>query len=203
MARGTARGVRCVWKVVRHAVAVFSTEREDRHGTADYFEAQMTDYDIQGPARVCAATGHALKPGDRFFAVLAASAGKMVRTDYAADAWPGPPQGAVAYWAGKVPAADHKPRKPVVNDDLLLDCFDRLKGSGDPDGLNFRYVAALLLMRRKRFKFEDAARDAQGRDVLIVRDARGGAVHHVIDPRLTDEQIAAVQTEVFRVLGWE
>ncbi len=167
----------------------------------------MTDYDIQGPARVCAATGRELKPGDRFFAVLREDAGKLLRTDYAADAWSGPPQGAVAYWAGKVPVAGHKPRKPVVNDDLLLDCFDRLKGSADPDGLNFRYVAALLLMRRKRFKFEDAARghttDGQGRDVLIVRDARGGAVHHVIDPRLTDDQIAAVQTEVFRVLGWE
>lgn len=163
----------------------------------------MTDYDIQGPARVCAATGRELKPGDRFFAVLTESAGKLVRTDVAAEAWTEPPQNAVAYWAGKVPVAGHKPRKAVVNDDLLLDCFDRLKDSADPDGLNFRYVATLLLMRRKRFKFEDAARDADGRDVLIVRDARGGAIHHVVDPRLNDEQIVAVQTEVFRVLGWE
>jgi hypothetical protein len=163
----------------------------------------MIDYEIQGPARVCAATGRELKPGDRFFAVLTEDAGKLLRTDYAADAWPGPPSGAVAFWAGKVSVAGHKPRKPVVNDDLLLDCFNRLKESTDPAGLNFRYVAALLLMRRKRFKFEDAARDEQGRDLLIVRDARGGAVHQVTDPRLTDEQIAAVQTEVFRVLGWE
>ena len=163
----------------------------------------MTEYEIQGPARVCAATGRELKPGDRFFAALTEAGGKLVRADYAADAWPGPPPGAVAYWAGKVPAAGHRPKKPPINDELLLDCFDRLKASADPDGLNFRYVAALLLMRRKRFKFEDAARDEAGRDVLIVRDARGGAVHHVTDPRLTDEQVATVQTEVFRVLGWE
>lgn len=163
----------------------------------------MTDYDIQGPTRVCAATGRELKPGDRFFAMLNESAGKLVRSDFAADAWPGAPPNAVAFWSGKVPAAGHKPRKPVVNDDLLLDCFDRLKDTADADGLNFRYVATLLLMRRKRFKFEDAARDANGRDVLIVRDARGGAIHHVVDPRLNDEQVAAVQTEVFRVLGWE
>jgi hypothetical protein len=58
-------------------------------------------------------------------------------------------------------------------------------------------------MRRKRFRFEDVARDASGRDVLILKDAKGGAVHEVLDPRLTDDQIAAVQTEVFRVLGWE
>lgn len=163
----------------------------------------MTDYEIQGPARVCAATGRELKPGDRYFGALTEAAGKLVRTDYAADAWPGPPPGALAYWAGKVPPAGQKPKKPPINDDLLLDCFDRLKGGTDADAPNFRYVVALLLMRRKRFKFEDAARDEQGRDVLIVRDARGGAVHHVPDPRLTDGQIADVQAEVFRVLGWE
>lgn len=163
----------------------------------------MTEYDIQGPTRVCAASGRDLKPGDRYFAVLAEGDGKLSRTDYAADAFPGPPPGAVAYWAGKVPLAGAKPKKPAINDELLLDCFDRLKGSSDPDGLNFRYVAALLLMRRKRFKFEDATRDDLNRDVMIVRDARGGATHHVVDPRLTEDQIAAVQTEVFRVLGWE
>lgn len=161
----------------------------------------MTDYEIQGPARVCAATGRELKPGDRFHAVLTERGGKFVRTDYAADAWAGTPPGAVAHWAGRVPAAD-KPRRPVVNDELLLGCFDRLKDSADADAANFRYVAALLLMRRKRFRFEDVARDPRGRDVLILKDAKGGAVHHVTDPRLTDEQVAAVQAEVFRVLGW-
>ena len=161
----------------------------------------MTDSEIPAPTRVCAATGRELQPGERFYGVLVEGDGRFVRTDYAADAWSGPPAGAVAYWAGTVPAAD-KPRKPVVNDELLLDCFDRLKDAAGADGLNFRYVAALLLMRRKRFKFEDAFRDEAGRDVMLVRDARGGAVHQVVDPRLTDDQVAAVQAEVFRVLGW-
>src|SRR5262249_38386440 len=112
-----------------------------------------------------------------------------------------PPAGCIAYWMGKAPA-DDKPRKPVINDELLLDCFDRLKESSDPDGLNFRYVAALLLMRKKKFKFEDAIHDDAGRDVLLVRDSRNGAMHQVIDPKLADEQMTAVQGELFRVLGW-
>ena len=57
-------------------------------------------------------------------------------------------------------------------------------------------------MRKKKFRFEDAIRDELGRDVMLVRDSRGGAVHQVVDPKLSDEQVAAVQTEVFRVLGW-
>jgi hypothetical protein len=162
----------------------------------------MTDYEIQGPTRVCAATGRELKPGDRFHAVLTEREGKFVRTDFAAEAWPGVPKEAVAHWSGRVPT-DDRPRKLVINDEVLLGCFDRLKEASDADGLNFRYVAALLLMRRKRFRFEDVARDDAGRDVMFLRDAKGGAIHQVVDPRLADDQIAAVQAEVFRVLGWE
>jgi hypothetical protein len=161
----------------------------------------MTEYDIQGPTRVCAATGRELKPGDRFHGVLLEEEGRLVRRDFSDEAWSGPPEGRVAHWVGKVPT-NEKPRKPVINEDLLLDCFDRLKGSRDADSVNSRYVASLLLMRKKKFKFEDAARDEAGRDVLLVRDSRNGSLHHVVDPKLSDEQIAAVQTEVFRVLGW-
>ena len=150
---------------------------------------------------MCAATGRE-QSGERFHAVLAEQNGKFVRTDYAADAWPGAPTGAIADWSGRVPT-DDKPRKPVFNDDALLGCFDRLKDSSEADGQNFRYVAALLLMRRKRFRFEDVSRDQAGCDVLLLKDAKSGAAYQVIDPRLTEEQITAVQAEVFRVLGWE
>jgi hypothetical protein len=163
---------------------------------------KMTDYEIQGPTRICSATGRELKPGERFHAVLLEKDGKLVRIDYAADAWPGPPVDAVAHWSGRVPSVD-KPRRPAVNDDVLFGCFDRLRDSTEPDGMNFRYVAALLLMRRKRLRFEDVLRDDAGRDVLLLKEPKSGTVHRVTDPRLTDDQITAVQAEVFRVLGWE
>jgi len=165
-------------------------------------DIRMTDYEIQGPTRVCSATGRELRPGEMFHAVLTEREGKFVRADFAADSWRGAPPEAVAHWSGRVPA-DDKPRKPVINDEVLLGCFDRLKEAVDADGLNFRYVAALLLMRRKRFRFEDVARDESGRDVLILKEHRTGTIHQVVDPRLSDDQIELVQAEVFRVLGWE
>jgi hypothetical protein len=162
----------------------------------------MTDYEIPSPTvRVCTATGRELKPGDRVFGVLLDEGGKLTRRDYAAEAWPGPPTGAVAYWSGRVPTSD-KPRKPVYNEGLLFDCFDHLATATEPEKLNFRYVVALLLMRRKRLKFEDTRRSAAG-DVMVLRDARTGSRVEVTDPRLGDEQIVEAQNEVFRVLGWE
>ena len=161
----------------------------------------MTNYQIHGPARVCAATGRELKAGEKVFSVLRDQDGQFVRTDFAADAWPGIPVGAVAWWAGRIAEAGRS-AKPAINDDLLADCFEHLSGTTDPARLRFRYVVALLLMRRKRFKFEDARKKGET-DTLVVRDAKSGRRHEVEDPQLTDPEMDAVRDEVFRVLGWE
>ena len=161
----------------------------------------MTNYQIHGPARVCAVTGRELKAGERVFSVLRDENGQFVRTDYAADAWPGPPAGAVAWWAGRVPETG-RPAKPVINDDLLVDCFEHLAGTTDPARQRFRYVVALLLMRRKRFRFDDA-RKRDDRETLVVHDTKSGRRHEIVDPQLTEPEMDAVRDEVFRVLGWE
>lgn len=163
--------------------------------------AVVTEYEIQGPTRVCSASGRELKPGERFFAVLADRDGRFVRTDYAAEQWPGPPDKAIAYWSGRVPPTD-RPQKPVINDDLLMDCFLRMADALEPNQIRFRYVVTLLLMRRKRMKFEDTKRDEIGQDVLVVRDAKTGDRFEIQDPRLSEEETVAVQNEVFQLLGW-
>lgn len=160
----------------------------------------MTNFQLQAPARTCSATGRELIPGERMYSVLLDEAGRFVRHDYAAEGWKAPPAEAIAWWAGRVPQAG-RPAKPTINDDLLVDCFDHLTDTSEPARLNFRYVVALLLMRRKRFKFEDAKKVGD-REVLIVRDARNGKRHEVPDPQLSDVEMDAVQDEVFRVLGW-
>lgn len=161
----------------------------------------MTQYDLAAPGRTCAATGRELKPGDKIVSVLT-DEGTLVRREYAADAWPGPPETAVAHWHGRVPAND-APRRPATNEPLLFDCFDHLAGQTEPNKVHFRYVVALLLMRRKRLKFEDVKRTPDGGEVLVLRDTRSGSRVEVSDPRLSEAEIEAVQQEVFQVLGWE
>ena len=113
----------------------------------------------------------------------AAQDGRFVRKDYAQDAWPGPPPDAIAWWAGRIPEAG-RPTKPTINDDLLVDCFGRLEGDADAGRANFRYVVALLLMRRKRFKFEETQVE-DGQETLRLRCTRTGTQYDVLNPRLT------------------
>ena len=90
----------------------------------------------------------------------------------------------------------------MINDELLMDCLGRLADAVEPGPIRFRYVVALLLMRRKRLKFEDAKRDAAEQEILVLRDAKTGDRFHVIDPRLSEDESATVQDEVFNVFGW-
>jgi hypothetical protein len=160
----------------------------------------MTDYQIQPNSRRCCVSGRDLKPGETFFSVLLEEGGKFLRREYSREAWQGPPEGAFSFWMGKVPAREQD-RRPPVDDDMLLDCFTRLEGQNEPARVNFRYVLALLLMRRKRLKFEDARAEGD-REVLRLRCSQSRAVHEVVNPALTEEAMVAVQDEVLGVLGW-
>jgi hypothetical protein len=161
----------------------------------------MTDYQIQPNTRRCAITGRELQPGEKVFTALLEDGGRFLRQDYCSEAWQGPPPGAFSFWCGRVPAQEES-NKPHFDDELLCDCFQRLEGQADPGRVNFRYVVALLLMRRKRLKFEEARKEG-GQELLVLRCTRTGARHQVVNPGLTEEPMRAVQEEVFSVLGWD
>ena len=77
----------------------------------------------------------------------------------------------------------------------------RLEGQLEPNKVNFRYVVALLLIRRKRFRFEQTVTEA-GEEKMMLTAVKGGEKYIVTNPRLTDEAMTQVQEEVFNVLGW-
>jgi hypothetical protein len=158
------------------------------------------DYQIQPITRRCAVTGRELVAGERYYTALLEEGHQLLRRDYSGEAWQGPPDGAFGFWTGKVPPAQatHKPR---FDDDLLEECFHRLDGQTDPGRINFRYVVALLLIRRRRYKLEqDVTED--GVEQMVVRCVKTGARHRVVNPRLGEAEMQEVQDEVFQVLGW-
>jgi hypothetical protein len=155
-------------------------------------------YDLATSSRRCARTGRELQPGERYLAVLYERDGHLVREDLSPEAWTTPPEEAFAWWQAKVPAADTSNRL-VIDDGLVYDCFIRLEGNEDEQKINFRYVLALWLLRKRKLKFDEIRKEA-GRDWLHLRETKAKKIHRVADPHLNEEAIASVQDEVEAML---
>lgn len=158
------------------------------------------EYQIQPITRRCTVTGRELRPGERYYTALVEDGSQFLRRDYSQEAWQGPPDGTFSFWTGKVPPPQdaHKPR---FDDDLLEECFHRLDGQTDAGRINFRYVVALLLIRRRRYKLEqNVATD--GVEQMVVKCLKTGEKYYVVNPRLTEAEMLDAQDEVFQVLGW-
>lgn len=161
----------------------------------------MVDYQIQPSTRRCCVSGREIRPGEHYYSVLLEEDGRFARKDYSVEAWQGVPEGAFSFWKGRLVLSQNKRRAPI-DDEMLMECFQRLEGDLEPSRLRFRYVVALLLMRRRRLRFEKSEQDGP-QEVLWMRCTRSGARHAVVNPGLTDEELATVQDDVFQALGWE
>lgn len=160
----------------------------------------MTEYQIQANTRRCSVSGRELKPGETYYSVLLQEGGGLVRRDYGAESWTGPVTGAFGFWTGRVPA-EGASRRPPVDDEVLLECLQRLQNETEPGRVNFRYVLALLLLRRKKLRLLEAKMD-NGAEILVLQTVSTRERMTVANPGLSDAEIEAVQGEVLDMLGW-
>jgi len=158
------------------------------------------DYtDIAKPTGVCTKTGRSLNEGEEYYAVLFEEGDTFRRADYAADAWTGPPEGAYCFFRTRVPA--RAPAKPslLIDDDLLANFFCRLADETEPARLQFRFVLALILMRKRLLRYEQTLHD-EGREYWQMRLVREQTTHRVLNPQLTDDQITEVSGQLGAIL---
>jgi hypothetical protein len=156
-------------------------------------------YQIQANSRRCARTGRELQPGERIFSVLYEREGQWVREDVASDAWTGPPPQAFSFWQTRVPSPKER-RRLLVDDDMLRELFERLEKATEVRQVQFRYLLALWLMRRKALRFE-AVQRSDDQEWLVLRDARTGREVVVLDPRLDDSELEEVQGQLQNLLA--
>ncbi len=129
--------------------------------------------------RCCAASGRDLQPGEDFFSVLLREGHEVRRLDYAADAWPGPPEEAIGWWKSRMPVKLPKRKVHLAPNDVLLQLFEELEGQEEQQPL--RYVLALLLVRRRVARWEDAWDD---------EDVAGGLT--IYCPRVSKQYTVAI-----------
>jgi hypothetical protein len=122
------------------------------------------------------------------------------RLDFSAEAWESGhrPERLLAWWKTTVPPAGGS-RTPFVDDDVLMDLFEALSAQTDRRRVAYRFVLALILMRKKLLRY--AGRRGSGEDERWLLVPRGsGEPIEVLDPHLTDGDIRALSDQLDEVL---
>jgi len=173
------------------------------------------NYTIGAATRKCAATGRELGTGERFVAALVQrpDAEAFERVDFSGEAWEKgarPPTEMLLYgfWRGVVPEPGAKKRL-LIDDQSLLELFeqsgDELEGSGGgKERAAFRFVLALILMRKRLLVQEGSRRGAMlVRPRGVPKPPEGPALVEVADPGLDEATIAGVTQQLGAVLNGE
>ncbi|HAY78312.1 MAG TPA: hypothetical protein DCY79_00740 [Planctomycetaceae bacterium] len=123
----------------------------------------MLDFDVQRCTRHCAASDRELQAGETFYSVLNAEGADVIRQDYSAEAWQGPPENCLGWWKSTMPNANSKKMNWAPND-VMLHLFEQTLGAQEQADMS--YVLALLLIRRKLAKLETTETQECGTEVL-------------------------------------
>jgi hypothetical protein len=163
----------------------------------------LLDFEIQRCTRRCAVTNQELKPGDTCYSVLEVKGADIIRKDFSAQAWTGPPSEAFGWWKSQVPEPNAKRIKLAPND-VLVEFFEQTAGQTESDDM--RYVLALLLVRRRVFRLESSdieyAKQNESADVqiLTVFCPKREATYEVRAVTPSDERIEEIQRQLSELL---
>ena len=158
----------------------------------------MADFEVARSLGVCTATGRTLGEGETFYAVLFDRPDGFVRQGYSVEAWTGSPEDAFCFWKSQVPKKGQK-KNVIVDNDVLIDFFERLTGEPEPVKVQFRFVLALMLMRKRLLRYEGTT-DVDGDETWTMTLTTNDSAHEVVNPHLQDDEIDAVSEQLTAIL---
>lgn len=151
---------------------------------------------------LCIVSGRQIAPGEKFMAGVRETVAGIERIDVSLDCWPQADKtDLLASWQTVMPRAEEK-KKLLVDDEVLCTLFERLADATEPAKMNFRFVLALVLMR-KRLVIYDQTRHEEGRDIWVVRMRGRQDTMELIDPKLNAEQTLEVSQLMGQILNEE
>jgi len=160
----------------------------------------MQQWETTKPTGVCSVTGRPLEEGEEYYAVFFEEGDSFRRVDCSLGAWKGQPEGAFCFFKTKVPIQAEKKKKLLVDDEMLVNFFERLANEDEPARLHFRFVLALILMRKRILRYQETTHD-DGAEYWLMRLVKEKSMHRVLNPHLTDEQIEGVSKQLGAILN--
>ena len=158
----------------------------------------MDEWEVSKPLGRCYGTGKKIEYGEEYFAALVETEEGLARRDFCADYWQAEKPDVFCYWKSKLASPDEK-RRIFVDDDMLMAFFERLAGESEQEKVNFRFVLALVLMRKRRLRYDSS--ETQGdNEIWRLRVVGGKETVEVINPHLDEEQIERLSSQIGQIL---
>lgn len=158
----------------------------------------MEKWHIERPTGRCAKTGEPISDGEAYYAVLYEDGESFRREEVSLTAWDGAPEDAFCHFKTRMPTKAPK-KKLLVDDNILMSFFVRLEDETAEVRRQFRFVLALILMRKKLLKYQETRQSGDG-EIWIMRVTGQDKTHKVLNPKLEDSQIETVSRELSAVL---
>lgn len=147
----------------------------------------------------CCRCGRMFGEREDYWGALFDEARQFVRREYCLECWKGPEDGAFSFWKARSRQKPAPPRR-FVDDEVLLSFFERLCESEDESRRKFRFIMAVLLLRKRLLK-ETARHHDGGAVIWRVEVPRLGKTFDVRDEGLTEPEIAEILSEMGNVLN--
>ena len=157
----------------------------------------QADWEIKSRAHVCARTGKEFQQGDTFFTLLIREGEGFRREDLSEEAWEARNENIqpFSFWRSKYDPPAPPPPEPMPRDDAE-GLLRRLVAENDPAYANVRYILVLMLERKRLLR----PMASQDEDMLVYEHVATGETIVISNPRLSLDQIPAVQKEVSALL---
>lgn len=158
----------------------------------------MADWVIKKPLGQCCGTGEPIEPGQEYYGALVETEEGFERQDFSTEYWDQAKPAVFCFW--KSTLADPEEKKELfVSDEMLMAFFERLANETEPEKLNFRFVLALVLMRKRKLKY-DSTEMADGKEVWRLKMVGQKDLVDVVNPHLDEEQIEKLTSQIGQIL---
>ncbi len=162
----------------------------------------MDEWEIEKPLGQCYGSGRKIEYSEEYFAALVETNQGLQRRDFCAEYWQEQKPEVFCYWKTKLPHPDQK-KQIFVDDEMLMAFFERLAEESKQEKVNFRFVLALILMRKRRLKY-DSSKIVEGKEIWRLRIVGSDREFiEVINPNLDEEQIEQLSSQLSQILQVE
>jgi hypothetical protein len=156
------------------------------------------EWEIKSRARFCARTGKPFEEGECFYTLLFRDGNGFRREDISEKAWNERNDNIqpFSFWRSKYEEPQPPPAEPIGKQDAES-LLRRLVFEADSASVNARFILALILERKRILRPVESSDE----NLLVYEHAGTGESIVVPNPRLSLDQLSAVQNEVYEMLA--